>query len=139
MLSAPPRPFFRRTVVAAVVAGLAFLAACRPKPDASAAATRIAVTFDPARPAVGENHLTVTLTDAAGNPVRLTGKLEIEGNMNHAGMRPSFARLAEAAPGRYTGTLEFTMGGDWFLLLSGDLPNHTRLDRKIEVPGVGTE
>jgi hypothetical protein len=62
--------------------------------------------------------------------------VRVEGNMNHAGMRPSFADLHETEPGRYTGTLRFTMGGDWFLLVQATLPDGNQVEQKIDVPGV---
>jgi hypothetical protein len=58
--------------------------------------------------------------------------------MNHAGMVPEFAQAREMAPGRYQGDLEFTMGGDWFILVRAKLPDGRALERKIDVPGVDT-
>jgi len=108
---------------------------CRPSADAAEAGGHVAVEFDPAPPAVGVAKVAITLSNAAGEPVRL-GALDVEANMNHAGMKPVFTRLEESAPGRYTGTLEFTMGGDWFLLLSGQGADDVRFERTIDVPGV---
>jgi len=56
--------------------------------------------------------------------------------MNHAGMRPVFADLAEGDPGRFQGEIEFTMGGDWFLLLSGKSTEGERFRVKVDLPGV---
>lgn len=110
-------------------------AACRPQGETSGLDAHVAVEFDPSPPVVGPTNLRLTLTDEAGAPVRC-GHLEVEGNMNHAGMRPVFARLEETAPGLYAGTIEFTMGGDWFLLVSGRRDDGVRFDRKVDVPGV---
>lgn len=96
---------------------------------------KAAVQFEPAPPVVGENSIKVTLADSAGAPVRL-GRIQVEGNMNHAGMRPVFTELIENEPGRYAGTIEFTMGGDWFLLLTAEPSSEGRLNEKVEVPGV---
>jgi hypothetical protein len=80
--------------------------------------------------------VTLTLTDAAGRPV--TGaSIRVEGNMNHAGMKPVFADAHEGEAGRYTASLEFSMGGDWFLLVTGTLADGRKLERQIEVRGVG--
>jgi hypothetical protein len=56
--------------------------------------------------------------------------------MNHAGMRPVFADAKEVEPGKYEATLELTMGGDWFVLITGTLPDGRKLHRKVDVPGV---
>ncbi len=67
----------------------------------------------------------------------MTGaQVKVEANMSHAGMAPVFADASEAAPGRYQAQLEFTMSGDWVLLIDLTLPDGRRLQRQIEVKGV---
>jgi hypothetical protein len=51
-------------------------------------------------------------------------------------MVPVFAPALETAPGRYQAALEFTMGGDWFILVRAELPDGRTMERKIDVPGV---
>jgi hypothetical protein len=114
---------------------LAALAACAP-PSHDQPDVGIDVTVQPK--VVGQASLTVAARDAAGAPLAIEG-LEVEGNMNHAGMRPSFAELQPAGEGRWTGTLELTMGGDWFLLVTGTLPDGRRLERKVDLPGVSSK
>ena len=108
---------------------------CRPKSASKDADIGLSIHFDPDPPVVGPAVVTISLADATGGQVRL-GILEVEANMNHAGMRPVFAHLKETAPGRYAGQIEFTMGGDWFLLVSGKFPGGRHLDKKVDVPGV---
>ena len=96
---------------------------------------KVAVQFNPNPPEVGQNDLEITLTNAAGQPVEL-GMIKVEGNMNHAGMKPVFAELMENEPGKYAGTIEFTMGGDWFLLVTSDPSPEGHLNKKVDVPGV---
>lgn len=108
---------------------------CRPKPAAKDADIALSIHFDPDPPAAGSSAMTISLADAGGAPVRL-GVLDVEANMNHAGMRPVFAHLKEIAPGHYEGPIEFTMGGDWFLLVSGKFSSGRHLDKKVDVPGV---
>jgi len=115
--------------------GALMILGCRPNTAGTAIDAQATIEFDPSPPAVGRVGLKIVLTDTAGQPVRL-GHLEVEGNMNHAGMRPVFTRLEEVEPGRYAGPIEFTMGGDWFLLLSGQIPGGGRFDKKVDVPGV---
>jgi len=107
---------------------------CRPAGQ-SIAETEVRLELTPNPPRVGTAQLALTLTDAAGQPLE-TDSLEVEGNMNHAGMVPVFATLRPTTAGRYEGSLEFTMAGDWFLLVSGQLADGRRIDQKIDVPGV---
>jgi hypothetical protein len=56
--------------------------------------------------------------------------------MNHAGMEPVFVDAKETEPGKYRADLKFTMGGDWFVLVSAALADGRKVNRKIDVPGV---
>jgi hypothetical protein len=95
------------------------------------------LVIEPEPPQLGPAAITVSLHDAEGVP--LSGaEVELEGNMNHAGMVPVSADAVEIAPGRYRADLEFTMGGDWFILVRADLPDGHSMERKIDVPGVDT-
>lgn len=129
-LHAPWRTAARLTLVLALTGGLA----CR-RADTSAPDLRAELTLLPTPPLVGESAVTLHLTDAGGAPLA-GATVRLEGNMNHAGMKPSFADLKEEAPGRYAGTLNFTMGGDWFVIVTATLSDGRRVERKIDVPGV---
>lgn len=95
----------------------------------------VELVVEPSPPRIGPATLTVTLTGAGGEP--LTGaQVELEGNMSHAGMVPVFADAAEVAPGQYRADLEFTMGGDWFILVRAELADGRSLERQIDLPGV---
>jgi hypothetical protein len=93
------------------------------------------LTIDPHPPQLGPARITVELTDAGGQPIA-GAKVELEGNMNHAGMVPVLARATEGPPGRYEADLEFSMGGDWFILVRADLPDGRSMERQVDVPGV---
>ncbi|HZZ58831.1 MAG TPA: FixH family protein, partial [Opitutaceae bacterium] len=101
------------------------------------AALRVSAQFTPRRPVVGRNRVSLLLTDAAGRPVSV-GQLEIEGDMNHPGMRPEFSQAREVAPGTYAATINFTMGGDWFLLLTGETSSGKPISARVDVTGVGS-
>jgi hypothetical protein len=129
---------FRSAALPAAIAIFAALSlvGCRPKPRGPAGMLQASVQFDPNPPVAHHAvRLKITLADAAGKPLRL-GHLDVEGDMNHAGMSPVIAHFNETAPGEYSGQFEFTMAGDWFLLLTGELPGNTHFLKKIEVPGV---
>jgi hypothetical protein len=119
--------------VAALVACLLMLG-CR-KPAETASGMTVACRVAPEPPRVGPATVTLTLTGTDGKP--LTGAtVRVEGNMSHAGMKPVFGDATEGEPGEYEAPLEFTMGGDWFLIVTATLPDGRRLERQVEVPGV---
>jgi hypothetical protein len=93
------------------------------------------LTIDPDPPRLGLTTLTVTLHDMEGGPI-VGAEMSLEGNMNHAGMVPVLAKAIEISPGRYEAPLEFSMGGDWFVLVQALLSDGRILEQKIDVPGV---
>jgi hypothetical protein len=93
------------------------------------------LVVSPEPPQLGPAAIAVTLHDARGDPIR-GARVTLEGNMDHAGMVPVFADAVEVAPGRYQANMEFTMGGDWFILVHADLPDGRSMERNIDIPGV---
>lgn len=91
----------------------------------------------PEPPQIGSATITVALSDADGQSIE-GAEVELEGNMKHAGMVPVFAQATEMEPGRYQAKLEFTMGGDWFILVRAKLPDGRSMERTIDLPGVDT-
>jgi hypothetical protein len=91
--------------------------------------------ISPAPPRVGPATVSLKLADDAGKPV--TGaQIAVEADMSHAGMSPRFADAKEVDPGRYQAHLEFSMAGDWVILLHVTLPDGKKLERQIDVRGV---
>ncbi len=111
-----------------------FVAGCG-SPATETSDVQVEVTMKPSPPVVGNSSLSLRLADAQGKPIE-GADVRVEGNMNHAGMKPSFAEMREIEPGEYTGMLDFTMGGDWFLLITATTTDGNLLERKIDVPGV---
>ncbi len=95
----------------------------------------VKLSLQPDPPKVGDVTATIRLTDKDGKPVR-GADVKLEGNMNHAGMKPALATAKEADPGTYESTLNLSMGGDWFILIDASLADGRKLKRKIDVPGV---
>jgi hypothetical protein len=91
------------------------------------------ISPQPAR--VGPVTVTFKLADANSKP--LTGAhIAIEADMSHPGMSPLFSEAKESEPGRYQAHLEFSMAGDWVILLHVTLPDGKKLERQIDVRGV---
>ncbi len=137
----PPRPRMVVTLLSTLLLSMAggIVGCGGAGADSAATSGRAVVQLDPEKPSMGECHLTVKLFDAEDNPID-NAKLTVEGNMNHAGMKPSFAAIKETdQPGVYSGTIDFTMGGDWFLLVTAITDEGTLVEQTIDVPGVSVE
>ncbi len=80
----------------------------------------VTLTAQPAPPVVGEGTLIVSLLDPDGRPVT-DARLQVEGNMSHAGMQPSYGKVTGGEAGQYTVTIQWTMGGDWHVDLKATL------------------
>ena len=112
-------------------------AACGRRDQAARTDPRVDLTWTP-RPdtaVVGPATLTVSLRAPSGAPIA-GATVRIEGHMTHAGMAPLMAEAVEGAPGVYDAAFAFTMQGDWVLLVSVNLPDGTRVERRIDVPTV---
>lgn len=94
--------------------------------------------IDPNPPSVGLATINIILTDSTEQ--QLSGaEIILEGNMSHPGMQPVHAEMEEVEPGKYSASVEFTMGGDWFFLVESTLPDNRVLERQINVPGVRSQ
>jgi len=114
---------------------LVSLVSCRSEATGGGGAT-ISLDISPnavvGQPAV----VTVVASDASGAPIT-DARVEVEGNMRHAGMAPVIAQAAEVSAGRYAASdFVFTMGGDWVVTARVVLPDGTKVEKSIEVPGV---
>jgi hypothetical protein len=90
---------------------------------------------DPSHPRVGPNNFTVTLTNKTGE--RLAGAhVSLEGDMSHAGMSPVFGDARETERGRYQGTLDLDMPGDWTILFHIKLANGVAFDRQVDIRNI---
>ena len=90
----------------------------------------ISMSAQPATPVVGDGALLVTLHDPDGKPV--TGaRLQIEGNMSHAGMQPSFGKVTAEEAGQYIVAIPWTMGGDWTVDIKATLADGRVIARRF--------
>jgi hypothetical protein len=96
----------------------------------------IAWALDPSPPLAGTPIVVrLTLRDRDQKPV--TGaRLQLEGLMSHPGMAPVVAAVTERGNGEYEAPLQFTMAGDWILLVTGELPGGMPIKKQIEINGV---
>ena len=117
-------------------AGVALPAVGCHRRDAAGEGMSISTQISPQPVRVGAATVTVTgVTDGLGEP--LAGvHIQVEGDMAHPGMAPVFGDATETAPGVYTARLNFTMPGDWVVLLHIRLADGSKIERQIDVRGV---
>jgi hypothetical protein len=97
---------------------------------------RVAWAVDPAPPAAGVSTLVrVVVTDQQQQPVS-GARLRLEGHMSHPGMTPVVTDMTESNHGIYEAQLQFSMAGDWLLVVAGTLDDGTRVTQQLELPGV---
>lgn len=105
----------------------------RSKPDVPGVTFIVESSFQ--RATVGQNTITLRLNDRSGKAI--TGaRVQLEGNMSHAGMSPAFSEAREIAPGRYQGTLELSMAGDWIVSAHVTLSDGVKAQDQFEIKGV---
>ena len=99
-------------------------------------AVHIAWTLDPSPPMAGTPMVArVTLRDAEQKPI-VGAHLRLEGVMSHPGMAPVTAMVTERGNGEYEAPLQFTMAGDWVLIVTGELSGGGQIKKQIEINGV---
>jgi hypothetical protein len=110
--------------ITAIVVVAAVVASSRQSQQASTAASDVIMTLDvpPDMLAVGEVQLTVTLQQADGTPIN-NARLQVIGNMDHAGMIPVERAVEGGQDGVYTIPFEWTMGGGWIVTVTATLPD----------------
>lgn len=130
----------RRLPRVLAVAGTVVLlvAACQRQSGPSAPIVTIEHEVSPQPARVGRATISLRLTDASRKAV--TGAhITLEGNMSHAGMAPVFATATESEPGRYQAPLEFSMAGDWVILVHLTLSDGQKLEQQFEITGVRSD
>jgi len=111
-----------------------FLAGCG-KPASSASNIVINSELSPQPVRVGPVTVTLKLNNSTAKPVS-GAHITLEGDMSHPGMAPVFADAKETEAGRYQGTLQLNMSGDWVVLTHVILTDGQKLERQINVNGV---
>ncbi|MFO7323349.1 MAG: FixH family protein [Chloroflexota bacterium] len=116
-----------------LVGGLV-LTACRQAepPDAQAAGIEIAVTMEPDPPVTGAATLWVSVRNEAGEPVR-DAKLNVRGDMTHAGMVPVIRDIEESEDGVFVVPFEWTMSGDWIVDFTVTLPDGETAQERLDI------
>ena len=88
----------------------------------------------PAQPVVGP----VTLTLNLGESSATSGvtAVRVVGHMTHPGMAPAVATVTARGRGVYDAKMDLTMAGDWVFVVTVQLADGQRVERRIPVPHV---
>ncbi|MBE0691091.1 MAG: FixH family protein [Anaerolineae bacterium] len=110
----------------------ALLGGCRATPPAETLTNDIDITIqlDPDPPQIGDAVLLVTIANAQGEPID-DARINVRGDMNHAGMRPVLREVENGQGGVYRIPFEWTMGGDWLLDVEVTLADGTIARRRL--------
>ncbi len=113
---------------------LVALSGCRQSQQAAThqANVQIELTTEPAPPQTGEGLLLITIANPDGSPADVA-RVEVRGDMNHAGMQPVFSGVDLAEDGVYRVPFQWTMGGDWLLDVTALLADDTSASQRFEI------
>ncbi|TVR63220.1 MAG: hypothetical protein EA422_09865 [Gemmatimonadales bacterium] len=110
---------------------------CRGEAPSDDLPVRVAVSVAPTPPIVGPNRLVLDITDDQGAELEAAA-VRIEGTMTHAGMVPVFDTATHQGGGRWVvPEFDFTMGGEWILIIQVELPDGREATRRHELNVVG--
>lgn len=86
--------------------------------------------------AVGETTLYITLTGTDGQPVSAQ-KIDVRGDMNHAGMQPVLADTSDGEGGAYEVPFEWTMSGDWIVTVKATMADGSVAEERFDLSVTG--
>ncbi len=121
--SAPP--IYRLLILALLLlTGLAAAGCSRVSQEAQQTQLQIELIEPLFPPAVGKDTLNIRLFDENDNPIN-DATIAVRADMTHAGMIPILGNATEGDKGLYKVPFEWTMGGDWVVVIQATLPDGT--------------
>jgi hypothetical protein len=116
---------YRPLVLALLLASLLAVVGCsRVSQEAQHNQLQIELVEPLFPPAVGKDTLNIRLFDANDNPIN-DATIAIKADMTHAGMVPILGDATEGDKGLYKVPFEWSMGGDWVVVVQATLPDGT--------------
>jgi hypothetical protein len=116
------------------LAGVVMMTSCR-RSEAAVQGITVKPEIAPQPPRIGPATVLVQISDASQKPVE-NAAIMVEANMSHPGMSPVFAEAKATSLGSCRAPIEFSMGGDWVVLLHIRLADGRRIERQMDVRGV---
>lgn len=125
-------------LISALLIGACSRDSAQPSPTPDETGVQIQLVWQPTPAAIGAAELRVTITDANNAPIA-GAVVDVRGDMSHAGMAPVIREDVQTdANGIALVPFEWTMGGDWFVIVSATLPDGTSVERRFDL-SVGSE
>lgn len=134
----PASARYRASVCGSILILMIVLAGCGARDDARGSSNAdVRLTLEPATAVVGPSRITIQLTDESNTP-RAGATIRVEGTMRHAGMAPVIRDAIEVSAGQYSvEDFEFTMAGDWVLIISGTTSDGDSITTQVDIGTVG--
>ena len=113
-------------------------AACRQSQQQAATRTaggadvQIELAPEPDPPVTGEGTLLITVSGLNDQPSEVT-RIDVRGDMNHAGMQPVFGSAESAEDGVYRVAFNWSMAGDWILEVTATLSDGSTASQRFDV------
>lgn len=107
-----------------LVAGLAVVGCSRVSQEATQQPLQIELIEPLFPPGIGTYTMNIRLFDENDNPVD-DAQIAIKADMTHAGMVPILASATDGDKGLYKVPFEWTMGGEWVIVIQATLPDGT--------------
>lgn len=119
-------------VVGLVLAALLSGTCTRQPPAEDTAGVLVTTRLIPTQPAVGPATLTISLSGATADTLGRAA-VQVVGHMTHPGMTPVVATVTARGPDVYDAAMDFTMPGDWMLIVTVRLHDGRRLESRVPV------
>lgn len=107
-----------------LVTGLTVIGCSRVSQEAAQQPLQIELIEPLFPPGIGTYTMNIRLFDENNNPVN-DAQIAIKADMTHAGMIPILANATDGDKGLYKVPIEWTMGGDWVIIIQATLPDGT--------------
>lgn len=92
----------------------------------------IACAIQPQPPRVGPADIAIELSDSNGG-LPAASSVTVEADMSHPGMAPIFVTARPSNKHDYRAHLNFTMPGDWTLLVQADFVGGRRAEKQLHL------
>jgi hypothetical protein len=110
------------------------LTGCRQSQQQAAATSDLQIDLitEPNPPTTGEGMLLISVHNPDGSLADVE-RIDVRGDMNHAGMQPVFSGADTAENGVYSVAFNWTMGGDWILDVTVWLADDSTTTQRFEI------
>ena len=121
-----------RRIIALLLCLILFGSCRQESTPAAEAELNISLEVEPAESTVGDAELLISVTNADGEPVS-PARVDVRGDMSHAGMVPVLRDDVQGEAGRYGVPFEWTMAGDWTVEVTLTFADESSVSKTFEL------